>query len=137
QEQVECPHCHAMTDSASGFCDECGLELTSQAIKPVTAAQLMASGSLPLSTSGLANCPHCGHALRPNARHCPTCGKKLTPAAAASSKIEPVSTSPSALRTGLVIADRYGIEGVLGQGGMGRVWKAYDRHLNKYVVIKT
>jgi serine/threonine protein kinase len=36
-----------------------------------------------------------------------------------------------------VIAERYGLETVLGQGGMGRVWKAYDRHLNKHVVVKT
>src|SRR6185436_2272403 len=55
-------------------------------------------------------------------------------------KVEAAPTTngpPSALQTGLVIADRYGLEGVLGEGGMGRVWKAFDRNLNKYVVIKT
>src|SRR5262249_9597690 len=33
--------------------------------------------------------------------------------------------------------ERYGLESVLGEGGMGRVWKAFDRNLGKYVVIKT
>lgn len=145
QAKVECPHCHQMTSPASGFCDECGLELTSQAIKPITAAQAMASGTLSKltgSSGGNLTCPNCGHALRPNARHCPNCGKKLTPAATATAATAaPVPTiqggPPSVLQVGLVVADRYGLESILGEGGMGRVWKAFDRHLNKYVVIKT
>jgi serine/threonine protein kinase len=123
-----------MTGTATGFCDECGLELSSQPLKPITAAQLMQSGTV--DTGDRTQCPFCGHALRPNARHCPNCGKKLprndTPQPAV---IE--AGPPSALKVGLVIAERYGLESVLGQGGMGRAWKAYDRHLNKYVVIKT
>ncbi|MEP7289722.1 MAG: tetratricopeptide repeat protein [Chloroflexota bacterium] len=136
--KIECPHCHMQTSTESGFCDECGLELTSQAVKPVTAAQLMASGTSTVESKS--TCPYCGHALRPNARHCPNCGKKLTPAAAsAPTATQTVATAgpPSALHVGLVIADRYGLENILGEGGMGRVWKAFDRHLNKYVVIKT
>ncbi len=133
QQKIECPHCHKQTTTESGFCDECGLELATQAIKPVTAAQLMASGELDITDRS--KCPNCGHALRPNARHCPNCGKKL---ARAKTTVTPVTDGPpSALQTGLVIADRYGLEGVLGQGGMGRVWRAFDRNLSKYVVIKT
>jgi tetratricopeptide (TPR) repeat protein len=37
----------------------------------------------------------------------------------------------------MVVAERYGLEGILGEGGMGRAWRAYDQHLNKIVVIKT
>jgi serine/threonine protein kinase len=133
QQKIECPHCHQMTTTESGFCDECGLELATQALKPVTAAQLMASGSLDLTDRS--KCPSCGHALRPNARHCPNCGKKLS--RAKPDAVPEADGPPSALKTGLLIADRYGLEGVLGQGGMGRVWKAFDRNLNKYVVIKT
>ena len=33
--------------------------------------------------------------------------------------------------------EKYRIIRKLGEGGMGRAWKAFDRHLNKYVVIKT
>jgi serine/threonine protein kinase len=133
QQNIECPHCHKMTTTESGFCDECGLELATQALKPVTAAQLMASGALDITDRS--KCPNCGHALRPNARHCPNCGKKLSRAKAEEAPV--TEGPPSALQTGLVIADRYGLEGVLGQGGMGRVWKAFDRNLSKYVVIKT
>ncbi len=144
QDKVECPHCHQMTSTASGFCDECGLELASQAVKPITAAMAMATGTMPSisGTNGL-TCPNCGTPLRPGARHCPKCGKKLTPAASpaattsAPAQTSPQSGPPSALQVGLVIADRYGLESILGEGGMGRVWKAFDRHLNKYVVIKT
>src|SRR5215470_10070612 len=134
---VECPHCHRQTSAGSGFCDECGLELATEPIKPVTAAQLMASGTLEMS--GKNACPNCGHALRPNAKHCPNCGKKLLHAKPAFLPQEKVKKEgpPSTLDTGLVIAERYGLETVLGEGGMGRVWKAFDRHLNKYVVIKT
>jgi tetratricopeptide (TPR) repeat protein/RNA polymerase subunit RPABC4/transcription elongation factor Spt4 len=132
-QKIACPHCQRMTSTESGFCDECGLELASQALKPVTAAHLMATGSV--ETEDRSKCPHCGHALRPNARHCPNCGKKLQRPKQETLK-EP-SGPPSALKAGLLIADRYGLEGVLGEGGMGRVWKAYDRNLGKHVVIKT
>lgn len=134
QEKIECPHCHRMTGTATGFCDECGLELSSQPLKPITAAQLMQSGTV--DTTDRTKCPFCGHALRPNARHCPNCGKKL-PRNDTPQETTVEAGPPSALKVGLVIAERYGLEGILGQGGMGRAWKAYDRHLNKYVVIKT
>ena len=144
QDKVKCPHCGQMTGTETGFCDECGLELASQAIKPVTAAQAMASGTLKFNANEGSVCPNCGAALRPNARHCPNCGKKLTVAAApaastatASMVAQSKNGPPSVLQAGLIVADRYGLESILGEGGMGRVWKAYDRHLNKYVVIKT
>ncbi len=130
--KVKCPHCSQMTTTSSGFCDECGLELASEALKPVTAAQIMATGEV--RNTGRLECPHCGHALRPNARHCPNCGKKLTPAKPAPMEFE---GTPSALQIGMLISERYGVEELLGQGGMGRAWKAFDRNLSKYVVIKT
>ncbi|MEO8392961.1 MAG: zinc-ribbon domain-containing protein, partial [Chloroflexota bacterium] len=133
-DKIECPHCHKMTSTASGFCDECGLELTTVALKPVTAAMAMATGAV--QTQDKLICPFCGFKLRPGARHCPNCGKKLTSAAPAPQEVE-LTGPPSALKVGLLVAERYGIEGLLGQGGMGRAWKAHDRNLNKTVVIKT
>ncbi len=135
--KITCPHCGKLTSTESGFCDECGLELTTQALKPITAAQVMASGELSKNTSDKLTCPFCGAALRPNARHCPNCGKKLARDTAKPAVIEQAPLAGSVLRPGLIIADRYGLEGILGEGGMGRAWKAFDRHLNKYVVIKT
>ncbi len=127
-----------MTSTASGFCDECGLELTSVALKPVTAAQLMATGDINASNNLV--CPNCGFKLRPGARHCPNCGKKLNNvagAAPAAPEAVEIQGPPSALNVGMLIAERYGVEKLLGQGGMGRAWKAFDRNLSKYVVIKT
>jgi len=137
QEKITCPHCSQLTSTASGFCDECGLELTTQALKPLTAAQIMATGEVPVDRL---TCPNCGFKLRPNARHCPNCGKKLNfngDAAAAPPKPVVLEGPPSAIQIGTVISERYGVEQLLGQGGMGRAWKAYDRNLSKYVVIKT
>jgi serine/threonine-protein kinase PknG len=131
--KIACPHCGQQTSTATGFCDECGIELQSQAIKPVTAADLIASGTLNLGSRPL--CPYCNHPLRPNARHCPNCGKKLTQAA--QEPVAPEAPTSGALQPGMLIAERYGLEGVLGEGGMGRVWKAFDRNLGKNVVIKT
>ncbi|MDX2159991.1 MAG: tetratricopeptide repeat protein [bacterium] len=133
-QRIECPHCHQQTSTASGFCDECGLELATIPLKPVTAAQIMATGEV--QKADKLQCPNCGHALRPNARHCPNCGKKLTPGETAASEVK-LEGPPSAIKVGALIANRYGVEDLLGQGGMGRAWKAFDRNLSKHVVIKT
>ncbi|MER6913139.1 serine/threonine-protein kinase [Streptomyces sp. NPDC000594] len=37
---------------------------------------------------------------------------------------------------GRVIADRYELSGIIGQGGMGQVWTAYDRRLDRRVAVK-
>lgn len=128
-EKITCPHCSEMTTTTSGFCDECGLELQSTKIEPMTAAMAMETKAV----SNEIECPHCGHALRKNARHCPNCGKKLSSAKAE----EAPRTDTGVLQVGMIIAERYGLEDVLGEGGMGRVWKAFDQNLGKYVVIKT
>ncbi len=135
--KIKCPHCGRMTGQETGFCDECGLELNSVAIKPVTVAEAMASGTLDKLTgaTGDFSCPNCGAPLRPNAKFCKNCGTRITAGAAAAA---PKSEGPpSKLAVGMVIENRYGLEKILGEGGMGRAWKAHDQHLNKTVVIKT
>lgn len=64
-------------------------------------------------------CPACSLANAPDAEECFGCGMGLF-----------------ALTQGRVLADRYEIRRPVGQGGMGRVYEAFDRTLEERVAIK-
>ena len=65
------------------------------------------------------NCPACGASNETAGEHCFSCGKTLF-----------------ALTEGTVVGGRYELRQMLGRGGMGIVYRAFDRALEEEVALK-
>ena len=109
------------------------------------------------------NCPNCGSAIAADARFCGECGQALrqlgkslveetkpAPAAASSSGPDlsglrtiddmetksPRADSTRVLKPGDVFAGRYEVVSVIGEGGMGVVYRATDKLTSKEIALK-
>ena len=108
---------------ADEFCPNCG------APKSVSTALESPDGAEPAADDGTGPtplaCPNCGAPLRPGAKFCRECGERFTGIA--------VHRAPAGVESGLqvgqVLAGRYRLASVVGGGGMGKVFKAFDLNL--------
>ncbi len=85
-----------------------------------------------------APCPGCGYL--PDAGEilpsfCPACGTALRPATVPSARAQP-GGGPVQARVGDVIADRYRLIELLGEGGMGSVYQAEHIRMGKALAVK-
>ncbi len=69
-------------------------------------------------------CPHCGEEYETDARFCPKDGTALRPKGGTDALI------------GRVIADRYHVLKVIGEGGMGRIYLAEHVRMNRQCAVK-
>ncbi|GIV95613.1 MAG: hypothetical protein KatS3mg057_0270 [Herpetosiphonaceae bacterium] len=78
-----------------------------------------------------ATCPTCGLPRSPGAHFCSTCGSPLAGGVQTLQQKERQALAP-----GTLLADRYEIRAVLGEGGFSVVYGALDRRLNVPVAVK-
>lgn len=77
-------------------------------------------------------CPKCGYLADPSAgalNFCPKCGRNLR-------QTEPKEDTLSQAWVGRVIAERYRLVSILGEGGMGAVYKAEHIRMGKTLALK-
>jgi serine/threonine-protein kinase len=98
-----------------------------------------------------ATCPACAEPLPARARFCPGCGRAVTASstsdttrtAAASGTLTDAAAGPPKpflpprlLAPGTRLTRRYTVDGVIGEGGMGVVYRGHDHDKDRVVAIK-
>ena len=86
----------------------------------------------------MAQCPECRETLPDKARFCSGCGRSMMDVAATVRLgARTSSLPPRVLAPGTAISDAYTIDSLIGEGGMGVVYRATDHVRERAVAIKT
>ncbi len=83
------------------------------------------------------HCPKCGAQNTSDSNFCKNCATQLLPSKESQDSLTVTLATPKEeLTTGFTFADRYQIIEELGQGGMGRVYKAFDKEVDEKIALK-